>query len=53
MKKLFKLIKRPRQFFLDAYFNKYPERKHKKTLAQIELSHNLKRPTAILIGFSD
>ena len=53
MKKLFKLIKRPRQFFADAYFNKYPERKHKKTLAQIELSHKLKKPTAILIGFSD
>ena len=53
MSKLSKLIRTPRQFFIDAYFNKYPERKHKKTLVEIERSHEIKKPTAILIGFSD
>ncbi|MBL4800158.1 MAG: hypothetical protein JKY50_22410 [Oleispira sp.] len=53
MSKLSKLFGNPKQFFVDAYFNKYPERKYKKTLAKIVLSHQIKRPTAILIGFSD
>lgn len=53
MSKFLKLIKNPRQFFLDALYKRKPELKHKVMSQKIAQSHRTEKPTAILLGFSD
>lgn len=53
MSKGLKLVKRPRQFFMDAIYKRYPELKYKAVARRIAESHKQEKPTAILIGFSD